>query len=180
MSEKQSQRKKLIMIHTGDGKGKTTAAVGMAMRTVAHGWKAAMVQFLKSPGDYQYGERKLSEQLEGFEVFTMGAGFTWETQNRELDLQTTGETWEKCKAVTLCGKYRLVIWDEINYVLNLGLLDEKEVIAFLKRPLKVHLVLTGRKAPSALMEIADLVTEMKAVKHPYRQQGIKAQKGIEW
>ncbi len=172
--------KALIIVHTGDGKGKTTAAMGIALRMLAHGSKVALVQFMKSPSDYKYGEQKISKVIPDLDVFTMGAGFTWDTKNRDLDIKTSLETWEKCKEVCRSGKYELVIWDEINYVIDFGFLDEKEILAFLdKKPLP-HIILTGRNASSKIIKAADLVTEMANIKHPYKDQGIKAQKGIEW
>ncbi len=171
--------KKLIIVHTGEGKGKTTAALGMVMRTLAHGWHAAIVQFIKSAEDYKYGEAKLAEQMEQLDIFTMGDGFTWNNPDKEKNIRTALETWEKCKEVTLSGKYRLVVWDEINYAIHYGFLDEQLVLDFLQQSLDLHIVMTGRYAKPSIMEIADLVTEMTNVKHPY-QAGIKAQKGVDW
>ena len=173
--------KSLIIVFTGDGKGKTSAALLMAFRTVAHGWPAAVVQFLKSPKDFRYGEQLIAEKLPGLDFFMMGAGFTWNTNNRELDVRTTLETWEKCKSCVLSGKYRLVVWDEINYVIDYGFLPLGPVLDFLRhKPPKVHIVLTGRNAKPELIEAANLVTEMKEIKHPYKLEGIIAQKGIEY
>lgn len=173
--------KALVIVFTGDGKGKTSAALLMAFRTVAHGWKAAVVQFLKSPKDFRYGEQIIAGRLDGLDFFMMGAGFTWNTNDRDLDVRTTRETWEKCKECVMSGKYRLVIWDEINYVIDYGFLPLTEVMEFLrKKPAKVHIVLTGRNAKPELIEMANLVTEMKEIKHPYKLEGIIAQKGIEY
>ncbi|MBI4178243.1 cob(I)yrinic acid a,c-diamide adenosyltransferase [bacterium] len=173
--------KALVIVFTGNGKGKTSAALLMAFRTVAHGWKAAVVQFLKSPKDFRYGEQIIAEKLEGLDFFMMGAGFTWNTNNRELDIQTTLSTWEKCKECVLSGKYRLVVWDEINYVIDYGFLPLDAVLEFLKnKPPKVHIVLTGRNAKPELIDRANLVTEMKEIKHPYKLEGIIAQKGVEY
>lgn len=180
MAEEKKKSKKLIVVHTGNGKGKTSAAMGMAFRTVAHGGKVAVIQFLKSKEDYKYGEQKLAEQLDNFDIFTMGAGFTWDVNDRETDIRTTRETWEKCKETVLSGEYSLVIWDEINYVIDYDYLDVQEVLEFLEQRPQVHIVLTGRNAKESVIEIADLVTEMKCIKHPYREQNIRAQKGIEW
>jgi len=180
MSKEQKKSKKLILVHTGEGKGKTTAAMGIAMRTIAHGGKVALVQFMKSAKDYKYGEQKLAKQLENLDVFTMGAGFTWNTKDRDLDIRTTLETWEKCKEAVTSGTYQLVIWDEINYVINYEFLKEEEVLEFLNQEHPIHIILTGRNATPDIMARADLVTEMKCIKHPYKEQGVKAQKGIEW
>ena len=188
--EKIAERKKkqggknkfLTIVHTGEGKGKTTAALGTVMRMVAHGWDAAIVQFMKNPKKFQYAEHKLEKKLEHLDVFTMGAGFTWETQNRELDIKTTLKTWKKAKELMLSGKYRLVLLDEIIYVMDYNFLDEDIVIDFLKKekPSDLHIILTGRNASDKLCAVADLVTEMKNIKHPFEEQGILAQKGIEW
>lgn len=172
--------KHLIIVHTGEGKGKTTAAMGIALRILAHGGKVALIQFMKSPTDYKYGEQKISKTIPELDVFTMGAGFTWDTKNRDLDIKTSLETWEKCKETSLSGIYELVIWDEINYVINYGFLDEQEVLAFLDDETLPHLILTGRNATSNIIKKADLVTEMKNIKHPFKERGIRAQKGIEW
>lgn len=173
--------KSLIIVFTGNGKGKTSAALLMAFRTVAHGWKAAVVQFLKSPKDFRYGEQIVAEKLPGLDFFMMGAGFTWNTNNRELDIKTTLETWEKCKSCVMSGAYRLVVWDEINYVIDYGFLPLRAVLDFLRqKPPKVHIVLTGRNARPELVKMANLVTEMKEIKHPYKLEGIIAQKGIEY
>ena len=181
MTERKKKKKQnLIIVNTGEGKGKTTAAMGTAFRTLAHGGRVAVVQFLKSPDDYRYGERKLADRWENFDLFTMGAGFTWKTQDRDLDIRTTLKTWEKCKEIVRTGDYDLIIWDEINYVIDYGFLAEQEVLDFLPEAHSVHLILTGRNATEKIMAAADLVTEMKNVKHPFREQGIKAQKGIEW
>ena len=182
---KKNQDKKnkfLTMIHTGDGKGKTTAALGTVMRTVGHGWHAAIIQFMKNADEFKYAEHKLEKKFDNLDVFTMGAGFTWNTQNRELDIQTTNDTWEKSKEVILSGKYRLILLDEIIYVIDYKFLEENVVIDFLKnkKPANVHLILTGRNASEKLCEVADLVTEMKNIKHPFDTQGMLAQKGIEW
>ena len=180
-SSAQKKDKSLVIVFTGHGKGKTSAALLCAFRTVAHGWKAAVVQFLKSPRDFRYGEQIIAEKLPGLDFFMMGAGFTWNTNNRDLDVRTTRKTWEKCKECVMSGKYRIVIWDEINYVIDYGFLPLDPVLEFLKqKPPKVHICLTGRNAKPEIVEIANLVTEMKEVKHPYKLEGIIAQKGIEY
>ena len=173
--------KSLVIVFTGHGKGKTSAALLMAFRTVAHKWKAAVVQFLKNPKDFRYGEQIIAEKLEGLDFFMMGAGFTWNTNDRDLDIRTTMETWEKCKECVRSGKYRLVIWDEINYVIDYGFLPLDCVLDFLrKKPPNVHICLTGRNAKPEIIEFANLVTEMTEIKHPYKLEGIIAQKGIEY
>jgi len=172
-------RKGLLIVHTGDGKGKTTAALGLALRAVGSGMKVIMIQFMK--GTWKYGELEAVKQFSpDFTILPMGEGFTWETKDRKKDIALSKKTWEFCKETIENKKYDLVILDEINYVLGYGFLDTKEVIAFLKKkPEALHLVLTGRNAPQELIKIADLVTEMKEVKHPF-QKGIIAQRGIEF
>jgi cob(I)alamin adenosyltransferase len=174
------QTRGLIIVHTGNGKGKTSAALGMALRTVAHGWNAAIVQFIKKPGEFDYGEHKIQERLPGWEIFPMGAGFTWNTKNRDLDVRTTMQAWEKCKETALSGRYHLVVFDEINYVIDYEYLPVASVLEFLRiKPHPLSLVLTGRNAHPAIIETADLVTEMKEIKHPFKK-GIRARKGIEF
>ena len=178
--QKDIEDKSLIIVHTGDGKGKTTAAMGMVFRSVAHGHKVAIVQFIKNADDFKYGEQKLAKQFDNLDIFTMGAGFTWDTENKELDIKTTLQTWEKAKELVYSGEYRMVLLDEINYVISYGYLDEKLVLELLEnKPARMHLVLTGRGATEAIIARADLVTEMKNIKHPF-EKGILAQKGIEW
>lgn len=174
------QTRGLIIVHTGNGKGKTSAALGMALRTVAHDWKACIVQFIKKEGDFDYGEHRIAKKLPGWEIFPMGAGFTWDTKDRDLDIRTTLRGWEKCKEAALSAKYQLVVFDEINYVIEYGYLPVEVVVEFLSiKPHPLNLVLTGRNAHPAIIEIADLVTEMKEIKHPFRK-GIRARKGIEF
>ena len=167
------------MVHTGDGKGKTTAALGLALRAVGTGMKVVMIQFMK--GTWKYGELEAAKRLApDFTILQMGEGFTWETKDRKMDIALSRKAWSFCKETIQSGKYDLVILDEINYVLGYGFLETQEVIDFLKqKPERLHLLLTGRNAPGELIETADLVTEMKEVKHPF-QKGIIAQRGIEY
>jgi cob(I)alamin adenosyltransferase len=169
----------LVILHTGNGKGKTSAALGLAFRALGYGWKILMVQFIK--GKWKYGELEAAKKFSGLlEIKPMGEGFTWDTKNPERDRQKTYEAWEYCKQAALSGKYRMVIFDEINYVMSYDYLPVKDVIEFLKnKPPELHVVLTGRDAPQELIDLADLVTEMREIKHPFAQ-GIKAQKGIEF
>ena len=176
----QNVKKGLILVNTGDGKGKSTAAFGTALRAIGSGYKVAMVQFIK--GKWKTGEVEAAKKFLGdqFKIFPMGEGFTWETQNFEKDVQTAKRTWEKCREVLHDKVHPLVIFDEINYVLKYNFLNPKEVIRELqKKPALKHVILTGGGAPPELIEMADLVTEMKCIKHPYHR-GIKAQKGIEF
>ena len=176
---KEFKKKGLILVHTGDGKGKSTAAIGTAFRALGRGYKVAMIQFIK--GKWKTGESMAAERFAGqFEILSMGDGFTWDTQNFKKDVETAEKTWAKCLEVLHDKEHELVIFDEINYVLKYNFLDTAIVVEALKKkpPLK-HVILTGGGAPPELIEIADLVTEMKCIKHPY-QQGIKAQPGIEY
>ena len=168
----------LIMINTGDGKGKTTAALGAAIRAAGSGIKVCIVQFLK--GSWKYGELESIKKIPEIEITQMGTGFTWEKESLEEDRKLARKAWDACKQAVLSGTYGMVILDEINYVLQYGLLDENEVVDFLqKRPAGVHIILTGRTAPALIQDIADMVTEMREIKHPFKK-GITAQKGIEF
>ncbi len=173
------QKKGLILVNTGDGKGKSTAAFGTAIRALGRGYKVAMVQFIK--GKWKTGEEEAFKLFGArFHHFVMGDGFTWDTQNFEKDVQTARQAWEKCKELLHDQEHQLVIFDEINYVLKYNFLKTAEIVQELKTkpPLK-HVFLTGGGAPPELIELADLVTEMKCIKHPYHQ-GLKAQPGIEY
>jgi cob(I)alamin adenosyltransferase len=168
----------LIIVNTGSGKGKTTAALGAALRAAGTGMQVCIIQFLK--GSWKYGELESLKKIPEIEIHQMGTGFTWEKENLDEDRKLARAAWEKCREAVLSGKYGMVIFDEINYVLGYGLLDEDEVIEFLRqRPEGVHLILTGRNAPERVQEIADMVTEMREVKHHFKK-GVKAQKGIEF
>ena len=185
--EVQSQRlaeknkeKGLIIVNTGNGKGKTTAALGMVMRSLGHGYKVAIVQFIK--GAWEPAEKAVLEKWQSqLEFHAMGEGFTWETQDRERDIDKAEAAWATSLKYILNPEYRLVLLDEVNIALKLGYLDVDTVIAGLKRkPEDSHVILTGRGAPEKLIAAADLVTEMSLVKHPFREQGVKAQPGIEF
>lgn len=174
-----NQKKGLILVNTGDGKGKSTAAFGTALRALGTGYRVAMVQFIK--GKWKTGEIEAAKIFqERFKIYSMGDGFTWETQNFEKDVETAKRTWAKCVELLHDSEHELVIFDEINYCLKYNFLDTQIVLQELqKKPPQKHVILTGGGAPKALIEMADLVTEMKCIKHPY-QQGIKAQPGIEF
>ncbi len=176
---KAPRKKGLILVYTGPGKGKTTAALGLAFRALGAGMKVLMIQFMK--GSWKYGELESAKQFpERFTILQMGEGFTWETKDRSRDVALSEQTWRFSKEAILSGKYDVVILDEINYVLGYGFLKKREVIDFIKqKPAPLHLVLTGRNAPKELVAVADLVTEMKEVKHPFRK-GIVAQRGIDF
>lgn len=174
----------LLMLNTGDGKGKTTAAIGTIVRAAGRGLKCCMIQFMKSKTD-RYGEHESFDKL-GIEVHTMGDGFTWDTNDRSQDIRTSEETWALCVEKMRNGDYDLLVFDELLYVLSYGLLDIDAVLAEIadvrSRQPHLHLILTGRNVDNALekmIEAADLVTEMREIKHPFHQ-GIFAQQGIEF
>ena len=173
--------KGLIIVHTGAGKGKSSSGFGMILRCVAHDMPSAVVQFIK--GTWDTGERRLitGHFAHLCQFHAMGEGFTWETQDRARDIAAAKAGWEKAKELILNADIRLVLLDEINIALRYDYLDVGEVVAFLRdeKPPLTHVVLTGRNAKPELIEIADLVTEMTLVKHPFRS-GIKAQPGVEF
>jgi len=173
--------KGLIIIHTGPGKGKSSSGFGMIMRCIAHKMPSAVVQFIK--GGWQTGERTLIEEnfSDLCQFYAMGEGFTWETQDKARDIAAAKAGWEKAKEMIRDERNTMVLLDEINIALRYEYLDLTEVVAFLQteKPPMTHVVLTGRNAKEELIEIADLVTEMGQVKHPFRA-GIKAQKGVEF
>jgi cob(I)alamin adenosyltransferase len=169
----------LIIVNTGNGKGKTTAALGTAFRALGNGFKVYMVQFIKGP--WKAGEHRMAEKLApDLTIKRMGEGFTWNTQDRERDTQVAREAWAFCQTLIERDEHDLLIFDEINVALSLGYLDVAEVVEALRhKPEKMHIILTGRDAPQELMDIANLVTEMREIKHPFNA-GIYAQKGIEF
>jgi cob(I)alamin adenosyltransferase len=172
--------KGLVIINTGNGKGKTTAALGMVLRSLGHGYKVAIVQFIK--GAWEPSEKKVfSMWQDQLEFHAMGEGFTWETQDRDRDLDKAYDAWQKSLEYIRNPDFKLVLLDEINIALKMGYLQVDEVLRGLQeKPPEKHVILTGRGAPAALIERADLVTEMTLVKHPFRDQGVKAQAGIEF
>ena len=174
-----TEERGLLIVHTGTGKGKSTAAFGMVMRCIGHGMRVGVVQFVK--GAWETGERKVLERFpELVTCRAMGEGFTWETQDRARDLAAARAAWEAAKAMIADPSYRMVLLDELNIVLRYDYLPVEEIVETLKgRPRDLHVVVTGRNARPELVEIADLVTEMTMVKHPFRS-GVKAQAGIEF
>jgi cob(I)alamin adenosyltransferase len=178
--DKSIAEKGLIIVNTGTGKGKTTAALGMVLRSLGHGYRVAIVQFIK--GAWEPAEKAVLERFGDQLVFhAMGEGFTWETQDRERDIATAQLAWEKALSYIIDPDYQLVLLDEVNIALKLGYLDPALVIAGLAQKSELsHVILTGRGAPQSLIEVADLVTEMTLIKHPFREQGVKAQRGIEF
>jgi cob(I)alamin adenosyltransferase len=175
-----SQSKGLIIVNTGNGKGKTTAALGMVLRSLGHGYRVAIVQFIK--GAWEPAEKAvLSHWADQLEFRAMGEGFTWETQDRERDIETAQAAWQTALSFIRNPEFRLVLLDEVNIALKLGYLQVEQVLAGLEeKPADSHLILTGRGAPKEVCDRADLVTEMTLIKHPFKEQGIKAQAGIEF
>ena len=174
-------KKGLLIVFTGNGKGKTTASLGMALRTIGHGYKVAIIQFIK--GGWTTGEEKaLKNFSSNISWHALGEGFTWETQDRIRDEKLVKEAWQLAKGYIKNESYKLIILDEINIATKLGYLDSEEIITFLKslNNRKNHIVLTGRGASESIINYADLVTEMKLIRHPFKEQGIKAQKCVEF
>jgi len=172
------QTKGLLLINTGDGKGKTTAAIGTAFRALGSGMRVGMIQFIK--GKWKTGERKVGEQTANLTWLTMGHGFTWESLDLDRDRAAAQAAWKTASSWLQTDDYDLVIFDEITYVINYGFVELAEVLDGLEgRRANLHVILTGRAAAPELIEIADIVTEMRAVKHPFRE-GMSAQKGIEF
>jgi cob(I)alamin adenosyltransferase len=198
------RRRGLVIVNTGDGKGKTTAALGLAFRALGSGFKVFMVQYIK--GKWKTGEKKMADRLAApeesrtvfrlgpwsltrrvppraepnLQILPMGDGFTWDTKNPAQDIATTLKIWEVSREAILSGKYDVVILDEINVVMKLGYLDPAVVVETLRaRDPRLHVILTGRGAPPAIVELADLVSEVVPIKHPFKS-GVKAQQGIEF
>ncbi|MBI5128001.1 MAG: cob(I)yrinic acid a,c-diamide adenosyltransferase [Rhodopseudomonas palustris] len=179
--EGMTDQKGLLIVHTGTGKGKTSAALGMVFRHIGHDMPVGVVHFTKSE-KWNTGEAKLLAKFPDLvTLHIMGEGFTWETQDRERDVAAARAGWERAKELIRDDRHRMVLLDELNIVLRYDYLPISEVIAFLldEKPADKHVVITGRNANPALIEIADLVTEMTLVKHPFRS-GVKAQKGVEF
>jgi cob(I)alamin adenosyltransferase len=174
-----TEERGLLIVHTGKGKGKSTAAFGMVFRAIGHGMKVGVVQFVK--GAWGTGERDVLEKFPDLvTIKAMGEGFTWDTQDRQRDLAAARAAWEMAKAMIADPSYGMVLLDELNIVLRYDYLPLDEVLTALRsKPRDLHVIVTGRNAKDELIEIADLVTEMTEIKHPFRS-GVKAQKGIEF
>ena len=172
--------KGLVIVHTGNGKGKTSAALGMVVRAIGHDMKVGVIQFIK--GAMTTGEKAVFDAFPDLVEFKpMGEGFTWDTQDRARDIELTRAAWDEVKRMIADPSYRMVVADELNIVLRYDYLPLEEVLAALaEKPAMTHVIITGRNAPQGLINAADLVTEMAAVKHPFREQGVKAQAGIEF
>jgi cob(I)alamin adenosyltransferase len=168
----------LLLVNTGDGKGKSTAAFGTVMRAIARGWRVAVIQFLKS-GDWSVGEEKIARQI-GVDWWAMGDGFTWESQDMDESQAVAVAGWERAVETIGSGEYDLVVLDEVTYPINWGWIDPDEVLRVLgTRPEKVNVIVTGRDAPASLIEIADTVTDMRKVKHAF-DRGVMARRGIDY
>lgn len=172
--------KGLVIVHTGPGKGKTSAALGMAVRAIGHGMKVGVVQFVK--GAMATGEKAVFDRFPDLIEFKpMGEGFTWDTQDRSRDIAVARTAWDEVKRMIADPSYAMVIADELNIVLRYDYLPVGEVLEAIEgKPHMTHLIITGRNAPQELIDAADLVTEMTQVKHPFREQNVKAQRGIEF
>ncbi len=168
----------LVLVYTGAGKGKTTAALGIVFRALGRGLRVAVVQFIK--GKWRTGERTFAEQLPQLTFLVMGHGFTWESDDLSRDRMAARAAWDRSRDLILSGEQAIVILDELTYVIQYGFVPVAEVIATLReRPSHVHVVITGRNAPEELTAVADLVTEMQAVKHPFTE-GLHAQPGLDF
>jgi cob(I)alamin adenosyltransferase len=168
----------LVLVNTGDGKGKSTAAFGTAMRAVARGWKVAVIQFLKS-GDWNVGEEKVGRQI-GIDWWALGDGFTWDSPDMEESEAVARAAWDRARETVMSGLYDLVVLDEVTYPVNWGWVPLDEVLETLRgRPDRVNVIATGRDAPPELVELADTVTEMRKVKHAF-DRGVLARRGIDY
>ena len=168
----------LLLVNTGDGKGKSTAAFGTAMRAIARGWRVAVVQFLKS-GDWSVGEEKIGRQV-GIDWWALGDGFTWDSQSMEESEAIARAAWEHAQSLIASADYNLIVLDEVTYPINWGWIDVDEAVSTLRdRPDQVNVILTGRDAPAPIVEIADTVTEMRKVKHAF-DRGVMARRGIDY
>ena len=172
------ERKGLLLVYTGHGKGKTTAALGIVFRALGRGLKVAVVQFIK--GKWKTGERTYAETLPELTFLVMGRGFTWESDDLSRDKEAARQAWQEAARLIQGGDHAIVVLDELTYVMNFDFVPLGEVLDVLRnRPAHVHVVITGRNAPDELVEMADLVTEMKSIKHPF-EKGIAAQPGIDF
>lgn len=179
--EDADKEKGLLIVHTGSGKGKTTAAMGMAVRCIGHGMDVGVVQYVKGTMDTAEQVVFVEKFPEQVDFYRMGKGFTWETQDLETDRQAAEEAWEQSKRMIQSNQYDFVLLDELNIVLSDDLLDLDDVLDVLRnKPEDMHVVVTGRRAKNQLIQEADLATEMRVIKHPFQDQGVKAQPGIEY
>ncbi|NWF36715.1 cob(I)yrinic acid a,c-diamide adenosyltransferase [Mariprofundus sp. KV] len=173
------KRQGVVLVHTGEGKGKSSSAFGVAFRAAGWGMKVCVIQFIK--GKWKTGEERAAKQFDNIEWHALGDGFTWDTKNPEQDIKTSREIWELCKAKVRSEEFDLVLFDEINYCSGYGWISGEEIATFIRdeKPQWMHMILTGRNAAPEVIEVADTVTEMKMIKHAY-QNDIKATQGIEF
>jgi len=173
------KRQGLIVVNTGEGKGKSSSAFGMVFRAAAWGMRVCVIQFIK--GKWKTGEQKAAETFDNIEWHALGDGFTWDTKNPEQDIETSRKTWELCKQKLRSHEFDVLVFDEINYCCGYGWISGEEIAQLLReeRPEWMHVILTGRDAPKEVVEVAHTVTEMKKIKHAF-DQGIRATQGIEF
>lgn len=173
------RRNGVVLVHTGHGKGKSSSAMGMVFRAAGWGMQVCVIQYIK--GQWQTGEQKAAEKFDNIEWHALGDGFTWDTKNPEQDIKTSREIWVLSQAKICSGQFDLVVLDEINYCSSYGWITGVEIAEFIKqqKPPWMHLVLTGRDAAQEVIDVADTVTEMKAIKHAF-DKGIKAEQGVEF
>lgn len=179
MAGEKKRKNGLLLLFTGNGKGKTTSALGLAFRAMGHGFPVCMIQFIK--GNWHYGELEAAKHFSSLlEIHVMGRGFTWQSDDLDKDIAVAHEAWDFAAQTIRAGHCRLLILDELTYLLTYGMLDEQAVLTTLaSRPDGMHIVVTGRAATPGLIAAADLVTEMLDIKHPYNE-GVMAQQGIEF
>jgi cob(I)alamin adenosyltransferase len=179
-AQRKSKKKGLVIVNTGEGKGKTTAALGLVLRAWGHGMRVLIIQFLKHRKSNN-GEIRAARKI-GIEIIPVGDGFTWTSRDMDETIACNRQGWEQAQDYIVSGDYDVIILDEFTYPLHYGWLDVAQVIGWLRenKPPMLHLVITGRNAPAELVDYADLVSEIKAIKHPHDEQGIKAQKGVEF
>ncbi len=177
--KRREARRGVTLVLTGEGKGKSSSAFGMAFRAAGWGMKVCVIQFIK--GKWKTGEQKAAARFDNIEWHALGDGFTWDTNNPEQDIRTSREIWDFCKEKLRSHDWDLMIWDEINYCTGYGWISGEEIAAFIReeKPAWMHLVLTGRNAAPEVIEVADTVTEMQPVKHAFAA-GVKAQQGVEF
>ncbi len=177
--KERDRRQGIVLVHTGEGKGKSSSALGMVFRAAGWGMKICVIQYIK--GQWKTGEQKAAKHFDNIEWHALGDGFTWDTKNPEQDIETSRKIWEFSKQKILSQEYDFVLLDEINYCCGYNWISGEEIANFIsnEKPSWMHLVLTGRNAAPEVIEVANTVTEMKKVKHAY-SQGIKAEQGIEF
>jgi len=178
--KRRKDRKGVVLVHTGKGKGKSSSAFGVVFRAAGWGMKVCVIQFIK--GKWKTGEQKAAARFDNIEWHALGDGFTWDTKNPEQDRKTSRDIWAFAKEKLRSHTYDVMVFDEINYCTGYGWLSGEEIAAFIReeKPGWMHLILTGRNAAPEVIEVADTVTEMRMVKHVFKEKGIKAQQGIEF